>query len=160
MTRPSIHSRGHFVYKHVDIYFLAGGQATAVEWTESGNLPVWSPLEGMTTPSIHWTGNFVYKHVDIYFLAGGQVRAVEWMENSNLPVWSPLRGPAWLLTPISRAGDWRFGEAFRTPSIYIIYAYNHVYIYWWADRQGKAVTWTWKGIGVGLAWADHTLGSW
>ena len=31
MTTPSIHSRGHFVYKHVDIYFLAGGQATAVE---------------------------------------------------------------------------------------------------------------------------------
>ena len=26
MTRPSIHSIGNFVYKHVDIYFLAGGQ--------------------------------------------------------------------------------------------------------------------------------------
>ena len=30
MTRPSIHSTGNFVYKHVDIYFLAGWQARAV----------------------------------------------------------------------------------------------------------------------------------
>ena len=27
LTRPSIHSIGNFVYKHVDIYFLAGWQA-------------------------------------------------------------------------------------------------------------------------------------
>ena len=31
MTTPSIHSRGNFVYKHVDIYFLDGWQARAVE---------------------------------------------------------------------------------------------------------------------------------
>ena len=45
MTRPSIHSTGNFVYKHVYINFLAGGQARAVEWMESGNLPVCSPLQ-------------------------------------------------------------------------------------------------------------------
>ena len=31
MTRPSIHSTVNFVYIHVDIYFLAGWQARAVE---------------------------------------------------------------------------------------------------------------------------------
>ena len=44
MTRPSIHSTENFVYKHVDIYFLAGWQARALERMENGNLPVWSPL--------------------------------------------------------------------------------------------------------------------
>ena len=31
MTRPQINSTGNFIYKHVDIYFLAGWQARAVE---------------------------------------------------------------------------------------------------------------------------------
>ena len=62
MTRPSIHSTENFVYKHVDIYFLAGGQARAVEWLESGNLPVCSPLEHSGQPKqaeteISWNRN-------------------------------------------------------------------------------------------------------
>ena len=48
MTRPPINSTGNFIYKHVDIYFLAGWQARAVEWMENSNLPVWSPLHSVT----------------------------------------------------------------------------------------------------------------
>ena len=41
---PSISAARNYVYKHVYIYFLADGQARAVESIESGNLMVYGPL--------------------------------------------------------------------------------------------------------------------
>ena len=41
---PSISAPRNYVYKHVYIYFLAAGQARAVESLESGNLMVYGPL--------------------------------------------------------------------------------------------------------------------
>ena len=49
MTRPSIHSTGNFVYKHVDIYFLAGGQATGSSVNGKRQ------LAGLVTPLPHNT---------------------------------------------------------------------------------------------------------
>ena len=47
MTRPSIHSTGNFVYTHVDIYFLAGGQS------KGSRVNGKRQLAGLVTPSIN-----------------------------------------------------------------------------------------------------------
>ena len=45
LRTPSISAEWIYVYKHVYIYFLADGQAWAVESLESGNLMVYWPLQ-------------------------------------------------------------------------------------------------------------------
>ena len=68
---PSISAPENYVYKHVYIYFLAAGQATAVGSLESGNLVVYGPLMSSSV--------FLFKNVKIPFLpASAQVHMLAW----------------------------------------------------------------------------------